>query len=152
MDSKPSWVNGKIVHASLLIALSFSLSALISANRADAQSSAAQTSSLIGTIQSGGFIGAVLSDAKGEQVFYRMKEKLPDGSRIVEVRSNSILLKSADGTFYDMYISSKAVASSNSGALSASVVPPPPAEQAPAPQVQNRQHTRRHGRPTEDDN
>jgi hypothetical protein len=61
---------------------------------------------LIGVIRSTNFTGIVLSDSKGIQSFYRVSDKLPDGSQIVEVRSDSISLKGSDGTSYDMYISS----------------------------------------------
>jgi hypothetical protein len=60
---------------------------------------------LIGTIRSGGFSGAVINVAKGEQSFFRLFEKLPDGSRIVQVRDDSISIKGTDGTLYDMFIS-----------------------------------------------
>jgi hypothetical protein len=59
---------------------------------------------LIGMIRSIYFTGVVLSDPKGEQSFYRLFDKLSDGSQIVAVRSDSISLKGADGTSYDMYI------------------------------------------------
>jgi hypothetical protein len=59
---------------------------------------------LIGTIQSGDFSGAVMIVAKGEQSFFRLYEKLPDGSQLVQVRDDSISLKGTDGTLYDMFI------------------------------------------------
>lgn len=59
---------------------------------------------LIGMIRSIYFTGVVLSDPKGEQSFYRLFDKLPDGSQIVAVHSDSISLKRADGTSSDMYI------------------------------------------------
>ncbi len=95
--------------------IAFSLVVLFSVVKVSAQTAGSQTPSLVGTIESGAFVGAVLSDAKGEQVFYRLKEKLPDGSQIVKVRANSISLKGADGTSYDMYIShdTKTVASAH---------------------------------------
>jgi len=70
----------------------------------DAQPAGPQSLRLIGTIQSGNFTGAVFSDEKGEQSFFRVFATLPDGSQIVKVRSDSIALKGADGTSYDMYI------------------------------------------------
>lgn len=60
---------------------------------------------LIGTIMAGGLSGAVLVDAKGEQAFYRLHDNLPDGSQVADVRSNSILLKWSDSTFYEIFIS-----------------------------------------------
>ena len=113
MDSNSPWVNGKIVRTSILVLIFLSLSAFISVDASNAQQPITQTSGLIGTIRSGGFIGAVLTAAKGEQVLYRLKEMLPDGPQLVEVRSESITLKSTDGTFYNMYIAhdTKTVAS-----------------------------------------
>ena len=70
----------------------------------DAQPAGPQSLRLIGTIQSGNFTGAVFSDEKGEQSFFRVFATLPDGSQIVKVRSDSIALKGSDGTSYDMYI------------------------------------------------
>ncbi len=104
--------------------LAFSLVVLFSVT-VSAQTAGSQPSSLVGTIESGAFVGAVLSDAKGEQVFYRLKEKLPDGSQIVKVRADSILLKGANGTLYDMYIShdTKTVASLRPEVQSESSVP-----------------------------
>jgi len=60
--------------------------------------------------------GAVLQDTTGIQSFYRLYEKLPDGSEIVGLRDDSISLKTAEGAVYDMYIShgTKTVASSKS--------------------------------------
>lgn len=138
VDSNPSWINRQIVRTSLLIALSVSLAALGSVPRSDAQPPAAQTSGLIGTIRSGGFIGAVLTDAKGEQVLYRLKETLPDGSQLVDVRSESITLKSADGTFYNMYIAhdTKTVAAVRPEARPEPSVPPVirgPSSEQPTP-------------------
>ena len=60
---------------------------------------------LIGTIRSGDFSGAVINVAKGEQSFFRLFEKLPDGSQVVQVRDDSISIKGTDGTLYDMFIS-----------------------------------------------
>src|SRR5271169_710899 len=43
---------------------------------------------LIGTIRSGGFSGAVIKVENGEQSFFRLFEKLPDGSQLVQVRDD----------------------------------------------------------------
>jgi len=48
--------------------------------------------------------GAVLQDAAGVQAFYRLREQLPDGSQIVKIRSDSILLKQTDGTLHEVFI------------------------------------------------
>ena len=85
------------------MALVFTL-VLFFVDTVDAQPVGPQVTRLIGTIQSKNFIGAVFSDSKGEQSFYRVFDTLPDGSKIVAVRSDSISLKGTDGVSYDMYI------------------------------------------------
>ncbi len=67
---------------------------------------------LIGTIRSGYFSGAVIIVTKGEQSFFRLFDKLPDGSQIVGVRDDSISLRGTDGMLYDMYISHEKIAGS----------------------------------------
>jgi len=96
-------IKGKTVGMLLCSALAFTL-LLFVVETVDAQAIGPQASRLIGTIQSKKFIGAVFSDSKGEQSFYRMHDTLPDGSKIVAVRSDSISLKGTDGMSYDMYI------------------------------------------------
>lgn len=59
---------------------------------------------LIGIIESSNFTGAVIDDSAGSQLFYRLRERLPDGSQIVRVKSDSILLKRSDGTSYELFI------------------------------------------------
>jgi hypothetical protein len=94
---------GKAVRNFLFSAFFFSL-AFFFANPACAQV-AQSPFSLVGTIQSDGMGGAVLQDTTGTQSFYRLYEKLPDGSQIVGLRDDSISLKTAEGAVYDMYIS-----------------------------------------------
>jgi hypothetical protein len=86
---------------------------------ANAQVTTSSGYNLIGTIRSGDFSGAVIIVAKGEQSFFRLFEKLPDGSQIVQVRDDSISLKGADGTLYDMYISHEKIAGSAVSPISA---------------------------------
>jgi len=108
-------------------------------------SQAAESLRLIGMIKSSHFTGIVLSDAKGEQSFYRVSDKLPDGSQIVEVRSDSILLKGADGTSFAMFIShdmnngreSKTMASVPPGAPLATPAPPSPPPSYASETMQN---------------
>ncbi len=117
-------IKGKTVGTLLCSALVLTL-LLFFVNTADAQATGPQASRLIGTIQSKNFIGAVFSDSKGEQSFYRMFDTLPDGSKIVAVRSDSISLKGTDGMSYDMYIAHdmKAVGAASQ---SAHINPAPP--------------------------
>jgi len=58
---------------------------------------------LIGTMESSPLAGAVISDSSGTQSFYRLHERLPDGSQVVKVRSDSISLKRSDGTSFNLY-------------------------------------------------
>jgi general secretion pathway protein C len=51
---------------------------------------------LIGTVEGESFAGAVLEDSTG-QAFYRIHQKLPDGSQIVKVQRDRITLRRADG-------------------------------------------------------
>lgn len=84
-------------------------SALFLVSTADAQPPAQGLDSssyrLIGTIMADGFVGAVLVDAKGEQTFYRLRDQLPDGSLLVKVKSDSILVQRSDNTQYEIFIS-----------------------------------------------
>lgn len=74
-----------------------------SAGRAAA---AAETSvfTLIGTIEGESFAGAVLQDATNIQAFYRINQKLPDGSMIVKVGRDRITLRRADGEKIELSI------------------------------------------------
>ncbi len=51
---------------------------------------------LIGTIEGDAFAGAVLEDSTG-QAFYRINQKLPDGSQIIRVRRDRITIRRAGG-------------------------------------------------------
>lgn len=89
----------------MLLCMAFAVTLLFFfVDTVDAQSIGPQAFRLIGTIQSKNFIGAVFSDSKGEQSFYRVLDTLPDGSKIVAVHSDSISLRGSDGLSYDMYI------------------------------------------------
>jgi len=82
-------------------------SLLIISNIASAQSGSAggpSTFRLIGTIKSEALSGAVFNDAAGQQSFYRLNERLPDGSQVVKIYENSILLKGTDGVQYELFI------------------------------------------------
>lgn len=51
---------------------------------------------LIGTIEGESFAGAVLEDSTG-QTFYRINQKMPDGSMIVKVQRDKVAIKTQDG-------------------------------------------------------
>jgi general secretion pathway protein C len=58
---------------------------------------------LIGTIEGESFAGAVLEDATG-QAFYRIHQKLSDGSVIVKVMRDKISIKKPDGPVIDIQV------------------------------------------------
>ncbi len=99
-----------------------------SANRTSELAAAPSTYRLIGTVEGGGFVGAVLDDvAAGAQTFFRLKETLPDGSRIIKVRSDSISIKRSDGVVYELYTIHDMTAAPSTR--------PPATASSPAPQV-----------------
>jgi general secretion pathway protein C len=51
---------------------------------------------LIGTIEGQSFAGAVLEDASG-QTFYRINQKLPDGSTIIKVQRDKVTIRMSGG-------------------------------------------------------
>ena len=59
---------------------------------------------LIGTIEGGSFSGAVLEDGTG-QAFYRIHEKLPDGSQIIRVMRDKVTLQRSEGSRIDLQVS-----------------------------------------------
>jgi len=58
---------------------------------------------LIGTVSGESFSGAVLEDSSG-QAFYRIHQKLPDGSMIVKVMHDRITLKNAGGATIELSV------------------------------------------------
>ncbi|HYA88349.1 MAG TPA: hypothetical protein VEI57_14940 [Nitrospirota bacterium] len=82
-----------------LIFIPFTLSV-----QANAQAATPPGYSLVGTIRGEDFSGAVIIVSKGEQSFFRLFDKLPDGSQIIEVRTDNIVLRGTDGMTYEMYI------------------------------------------------
>jgi type II secretion system protein C len=51
---------------------------------------------LIGTVEGERFAGAVLEDKSG-QAFYRINEKLPDGSAMVKIMRDRVVIRRSDG-------------------------------------------------------
>ena len=68
------------------------------------QAAAPSAYRLIGTIEGEIFSGAVLEDATPMQTFYRIHEKLPDGSQIVKVKRDQISLKRSDGSITELQV------------------------------------------------
>lgn len=58
---------------------------------------------LVGTVEGGSFAGAVLEDSSG-QTFYRLNQKMPDGSAIIKVMHSRIHLKRASGAVVNLII------------------------------------------------
>jgi general secretion pathway protein C len=58
---------------------------------------------LIGTMEGESFAGAVLEDSSG-QVFYRIQQKLPDGSKIIKVKRDKITLQRSNGSIIDIQV------------------------------------------------
>jgi general secretion pathway protein C len=58
---------------------------------------------LIGTIEGEQFAGAVLEDSTG-QAFYRIHQKLPDGSAIVKVLRDKVSIQRSDGVTVDVEV------------------------------------------------
>jgi general secretion pathway protein C len=58
---------------------------------------------LIGTMEGEQFSGAVLEDSTG-QAFYRIHQKLPDGSAIVKVLRDKVSIRRSDGVIVDVEV------------------------------------------------
>lgn len=67
---------------------------------------AAETTNLklIGTVEGETFAGAVLEDTAGQQTFYRLNQKLPDGFQIIRVQRDRITLKKPSGGTTELQI------------------------------------------------
>src|SRR5512147_1652292 len=77
---------------------------------------------LIGTVEGAAFSGAVLEDSSG-QAFYRINQKLPDGSAIVKVTRDKVALLRSDGVTVNIEIedNTKIVTMKKGGAANESV-------------------------------
>ena len=89
---------------------------------------------LIGTIEGADFSGAVISTGK-EQLFYRLHERLPDGSQVMKIRNDSITLKRADGVLIVVYTSRDLKSGMHTGAPPIIAAPEPEQTYSPAPAV-----------------
>jgi general secretion pathway protein C len=58
---------------------------------------------LIGTVEGGILSGAVLEDSTG-QTFYRINQKLPDGSQIIKVKRDRVTLRRSEGSTIDIQL------------------------------------------------
>jgi general secretion pathway protein C len=71
---------------------------------------------LIGTMEGETFAGAVLEDGSG-QTFFRIHEKLPDGSAIIKVQHTKVTIRRPEGGTFDLEVvdETKIVTMPNSG-------------------------------------
>jgi hypothetical protein len=103
----------------------------------NATSGAAEsTYSLVGTVESKGFTGAVIITPDGKQSFYQLRETLPDGAQLVQVHSDSVSLKGSDGSRYEIFITA-------AGKLQSTAAPGAPAftpYQAQSPSDKDQQY------------
>jgi hypothetical protein len=78
---------------------------LFGEGKGPSSSPAAESSSyrLIGTIEGESFAGAVLEDSTG-QTFYRIHQKMPDGSVIIKVLRDKITLRKPEGQTVDLVV------------------------------------------------
>ncbi len=74
-----------------------------STNPAAAAAAASVSYKLIGTIEGKQFSGAVLEDTTG-QAFYRINQKMPDGSAIVKVIHDKVSIRRSDGVIVDVEV------------------------------------------------
>ncbi|HYA87475.1 MAG TPA: type II secretion system protein GspC [Nitrospirota bacterium] len=68
-----------------------------------AAAAAAVSYKLIGTVEGEQFSGAVLEDSTG-QAFYRINQKMPDGSAIVKVMRDKVSIRRTDGVTVDVEV------------------------------------------------
>ena len=105
---------------------------------ADEQSAAAAQASgprLVGTVEGAPFAGAVFDDGSGVQTFYRLRELLPDGSKIVKIGKDSIEVKKPDGAVYELFTTgdASAVAAPSAVSPASPSVQPPTSGATPRP-------------------
>jgi len=58
---------------------------------------------LIGTVEGEAFAGAVLEDKSG-QAFYRINQKLPDGSDMVKIMRDKVIIRRPDGAIVNLEV------------------------------------------------
>ena len=134
----------------------FMVSVLVFIDRAGAQSQpGGQTASpsvfrLVGTVEGGPFSGAVIDDGTGVQAFYRIHAQLPDGSQLLKVQKNSIIVKRDGGMRYEIFIT-RGANSAIAAMPSQSVTPALPQIYAPDSEKKTLQRQKRSGRAPETD-
>ncbi|HUI46537.1 MAG TPA: type II secretion system protein GspC [Nitrospirota bacterium] len=58
---------------------------------------------LIGTVEGEAFAGAVLEDKSG-QAFYRINQKLPDGSDLIKIMRDKVIIRRSDGATVNLEV------------------------------------------------
>lgn len=81
---------------------------------------------LVGTMNSGNLSGAVFENASGEQKFYRKNVTFSDGSRIIAVSSESIVVRTPEGSSLEYLVTRGTAGRSVNMPLAPSAVEPPP--------------------------
>ncbi len=157
MIPKFLFIREKITYKAILSACLICLT-LFFVGTADAQVAGGASLRLIGTMQGSRVSGAVFQDGTGAQTFHELNSKLPDGSQLIKLRDDSISLKGADGTLYEMYISREKTAGSaaspqpsRNSPANVSPAPPQPSPAPPSADYVNTIRQRRHTpRPAEE--
>ena len=89
------------------------------------------TSRVVGAMKVGGSSVVVFENATGEQTTYRTGETFADGSKIVAVNANSIIVRQSDGSKVEYFVTpngaGKAGAASTGRPVTASPAPTSPA-------------------------
>jgi len=126
------------------------VSVLVFTDRAGAQSPSPSVFRLVGTVEGGPFSGAVIDDGTGVQAFYRLHAQLPDGSQLLKVQRNSIIVKRDDGIRYEIFIT-KGANSAITAMPSQGVTTASPNMSAPDPEKKTIQRRKRSARVPEID-
>jgi hypothetical protein len=91
-----------VIHRALVL-LVILLTVLFLPAEARAQAASPSGYRLIGTTTGKDFTGAVIDDGVNGQAFYRLRERLPDGSQVVKVGDGKVSIKGSDGVLYELF-------------------------------------------------
>lgn len=79
-------------------------------------------SRLVGTMKGRGSSIVVFENAKGEQTYYRTGEKYSDGSKIITVTADSIIVQLSDGSQVEYFVAPGAMGKPGTAAVGRPVV------------------------------
>ena len=85
------------------------------------------TSRVVGAMKVGGASVVVFENAKGEQTFYRTGETFADGSKIVSVHANSIIVRLSDGSSAEYFVTPNGSGKPGAASAGRQVTASPPA-------------------------